>query len=63
MGENSDTATRYRQRAEELRVIASDGGEVAATLLQIAADYDRMADTLEAIEKTNGGLNKPRQEI
>jgi hypothetical protein len=53
MSEDRETATRYRQHAEELRVIAvhKTSAEIRGTLLSIADDYDRMAASLEAIEQ------------
>jgi hypothetical protein len=64
MSEELDTARRYRQRAEELRTIASDdeGGKNRETLLKIAKDYDQMAETLEAIDRTNRAIRKPRNQ-
>lgn len=54
MSEELATAKRYRHHAEELRVIAAEsGGAHAKALLQIADDYDRMAKSLDAIDKTN----------
>ena len=57
-----ETAKRYRQRAEELRIIAVDDRtrENREALEKIARDYDKMADTMEAIDRTNRGLRKPR---
>jgi hypothetical protein len=48
-----DSAQRYRQRAEELRTIASETTDQKAkdTLLEIAEDYERMATTRERIDK------------
>lgn len=45
MSEESDAATRYLQRAEELRIIArsKQTKENRQTLLSIAADYEIMA--------------------
>jgi hypothetical protein len=61
MSEELDTARRYRQHAEELRIIAAEsGGTHAQALLQIAEDYDRMAASLEAIDKTNRRLRADR---
>ena len=62
MSEELDTAKRYRQRAEELRIIAEDEGgqHTRLTLKQIAADYERMAETLEAIDRTNRAIARPR---
>jgi hypothetical protein len=52
MSERLKTAKRYREYAEELRVIAADKHvpENRAALLKIAEDYDRMAASLEAIQ-------------
>jgi hypothetical protein len=46
-----DSATRYRQRAEELWTIAetTNGTEYHQTLIDIAADYERMAEQRERI--------------
>jgi hypothetical protein len=62
MSEELDTAKRYRQRAEELRAIAAadQTRENRNALLKIAKDYEQMADTLEAIDKTNRAISKPR---
>lgn len=62
MSEELDTANRYRQRAEELRIIAEDerAQQTRLTLNQIAADYERMAETLEAIDRTNRAMARPR---
>jgi len=45
----------YRQHAEELRTIAEcDRNKFThETLLRIAADYEQMAETMDALEKTN----------
>jgi len=62
MGEELDTARRYRFHAEELRTIASDKEMRSSreSLLKIAADYERMAQTLEAIDRTEQTLrNRP----
>ena len=60
MSEELDTARTYRQHAEELRVIAAENrGAHAKALLQIAQDYERMAVSLEAIDKTNKALRRP----
>ena len=62
MSEELDTAARYRQRAEELRTIAREesSAETRSTLSQIAADYERMAETLEAIDRTNKAIARAR---
>jgi hypothetical protein len=45
---------RYRNRAEELRIIAGErlDPKDCETLLRIAADYDQMAATLEELIKS-----------
>jgi hypothetical protein len=60
MSEDLDTAKRYRQRAEELRIIATDDrtGENRAALERIARDYDRMAETMETLDRTNAARRK-----
>jgi hypothetical protein len=64
MSEELDTAKRYRQRAEELRTIAADdeGIRNREALLKIAKDYEQMAETLEAIDRTNRAIRKPRNQ-
>ena len=44
-------AEHYRQRAKHLRRIAADlaDADARATLLEAAADYDRMADSAEKL--------------
>ena len=58
-----DTAARYRQHAEELRVIGDDKEARAnrKALRQLAADYEQMADTMEAIDKTNKAMLRHRK--
>jgi hypothetical protein len=65
MSEELDTARRYRQRAEELRIIAEEeiGLQTRLTLRNIAADYERMAETLEAIDRTNRAMARPRSSL
>jgi hypothetical protein len=60
MSEDLDIAKRYRQRAEELRIIATDDrtGENRAALERIARDYDRMAETMETLDRTNAARRK-----
>ncbi len=60
MGYELDAAKRYREHAEQLRVIAdSDGHErTRQTLLKIASEYEQMAETFIAIERTNQALGK-----
>ena len=62
MSEELDTARRYRLRAEELKIIAEDESaqQTRLTLRQIADDYERMAETLEAIDRTNRAIARPR---
>jgi hypothetical protein len=50
VSDENETAERYRQRAEELRLIAAnDSGAVnREAILKVAEDYERMANTLEA---------------
>ena len=63
MSEEIDTANRYRVHAEELRVIAEQDRDSSTRrmLLKVADDYDHMAATLEAIDKTNKAVNRPRK--
>jgi hypothetical protein len=53
MKEDLDSAKRYRQRAEELRLIAEKAKDATSkdTLLDIADDYERMARTRERIDQ------------
>ncbi len=62
MSEESETATRYRLHAEELRAIAheKDMGRCRKSLIKVARDYERMAGTLEAIDETNRTLEAKR---
>ena len=55
MSEELNTAARYRQHAEELRVIAADKTALSnrEILQSLAADYERMAETMENIDKSN----------
>ena len=55
MSDELDTAKRYRQRAEELRVVAAEetSREQRAALERIARDYEAMAVTMEIIDRTN----------
>ena len=54
MSAETDRALRFRNYAEELRVIAASDASAASreALLRIAAEYERMAASLEAIEKS-----------
>jgi len=62
MSIETETAQRYRVRAEEVRTIASDDHNLVThdALMKIAADYERMANTLDAIDRTNQVLHKNR---
>jgi hypothetical protein len=60
MDSEADTAARYRQRAEEVRVIAESARDAKTRKLLrgVAEDYDRMADGLERIAETD--RNRPK---
>ena len=51
MGDFLKRAVRFRNYAEELRVVAADRWSVenAEALIKIADDYERMAESLEAM--------------
>lgn len=57
-----ETALRFRNYAEELRVIAADKTttENRETLLRVAADYERIADSFDAIIKSKNALGLSR---
>ena len=59
MTEASDAVARYRLRAEELRILASDKTtrQIERQLLAIADWYERMATSADAVDKTNHTLN------
>jgi hypothetical protein len=61
MSEETDAAFRYRQHAEALRTIAGDSKDAHTKqmLLGIAADYESMANSMEAIDRTNQRLRRP----
>jgi len=63
MSVDLDMAVSYRQRARELRLTAADPAFVGIriTLLDIALDYDRLAERLEAADQTNKTLAKRLQ--
>jgi hypothetical protein len=65
MSEELNTARRYRQRAEELKIIAEDESvhRTRLTLQRIATDYERMAETLEAIDRSNQAIARPRSAL
>ncbi len=65
MSDETDRAVRFQNYAEELRVIAAGGStaESRDALLRVAAEYDRMAESLEAINKSKiatGQRPRPR---
>ena len=55
MKEDPDSAARYRQRAEELKVIAETTTDPKSkkTLLDIAEDYERMARSRVRIDESD----------
>jgi hypothetical protein len=55
MNTETETAKRYRRHAEELRTIAADkqAKDNRQALLRLALDYERMADTMDAIAQTD----------
>ena len=54
---------RYRNYAEELRLIAGERGNPRdfEALQRIAADYERMAISLEGMIKARSFINQPPQ--
>jgi hypothetical protein len=58
MSAETETAKRYRRHAEQIRTIAQGRSQeqTRQALLNVARDYERMADTLLAIDKTNQTL-------
>ena len=60
MSEEQDLARSYRLRAEELRTLADLDRDrrTRETLLGIARDYDRMAQSFEAIDLTNRAVSR-----
>jgi len=55
MAEELETAQRFRLRAEEVRTIAEEARDkvVKDSLLKVAEDYERMAESLTAIDESN----------
>jgi len=55
MGDDLETAARFRQRAEGLRTLAADKTNFAIRnhLVAIAEQYERLAGILEDIDATN----------
>ena len=54
VGDTNSRASRFRNYADELRTIASDGAssDVKQSLQRTAADYDRVATSLEALDES-----------
>jgi len=54
---------RYRNRAEEMRAMATNGLDPAikVALLQMANDYEAMAQTMESIHRTNTAITADRK--
>jgi hypothetical protein len=52
MGNQFDLATRYQQRAAELRTIADNTQNASSRdiIVRIAQDYERMARSIDLIE-------------
>lgn len=61
MSEEVNVAARYRRHAKELRRIAAEDGDANtnAELIRIAKEYDHMAETFEAIDRTNKRVASP----
>ncbi|HYM16955.1 MAG TPA: hypothetical protein VEU06_00205 [Micropepsaceae bacterium] len=58
MAEQLERAERFLLRAEEVRSIADDAHDksVKESLLRIAADYEKMAESLIAMHRSNAVL-------
>ena len=56
-------ATRYRTRAVELRAMATNGLDpsIKTALLQVANDYEAMAQTMESIDRTTVAIEADRK--
>ena len=54
---------RYRARAVEMRAMATNGLDPAikVVLLQMANDYEAMAQTMESIHRTNTAITADRK--
>ena len=52
MSDRVDAATRYQQRATELRTIADNTQDASSRdiIVRIAEDYERMAHSIDLIE-------------
>jgi hypothetical protein len=60
MNKEQELARSYRLRGEELRTLADLDRDrrTRETLLGVARDYERMAQTLEAIDHTNQAVSR-----
>jgi hypothetical protein len=60
MSKEREIAESYRMRAEEARIIArgDQDYETRDILEPVAADYDRMAVTMDEIAKTNEAMRR-----
>lgn len=60
MSTETDIAASYLVRAEELRTIADMERtvEIRKILESVARDYEQMAETMEAIDRTNEAIRK-----
>jgi hypothetical protein len=60
MSEETETAGRYRRRADRLRAIAAEDvrQENRDLLRNVADDFERMARDLEAIDQLNRSIPK-----
>lgn len=60
MSTETDIAASYRVRAEEIRTIAEMDRDVITrkVLEDVARDYEEMARTMEAIDRTNVSIKK-----
>ena len=56
-------AAHYRVRAQEMRAMATNGLDPAIkdALMQIAKDYEAMAQTMESIHRTNAAIAADRK--
>ena len=63
MSAELDQAQRFRNYAEELRIIAADRAseESRRTLLNLAGKYEQMAGNLAAIEQANQAIRRARR--
>ena len=64
MSYETQAAQRYRQYAEELRVIAEDRTHLKSreTLLALADECLQMAENFDAIERTNRAVERKRSQ-